>query len=571
MLSGSAFFLVMYQKERDTDRQILVVERQLNVVNQLLQHYLKMERDLNAFERSRNLFYQDEYQKSVKRVNELKPLLRPMFSHPEDEKVFTRLDSSLSLRMRQMERHMNYFVLMSPEEGQRKIRQEESEVIQARMSNDAHFDAIITILEGRSRSLEAEYLEYGRQNYRGFLLLMASWVVLFVITVVQTSRRIGLAERNNQNQQVLEAVQASEEKISNLIAAANVGTWEWNVQTGETRHNQRWAEMIGYTLDELQPVNISVTESLVHPEDWQNSKLLLNECFGGKREYYDFEYRMKHKDGQWVWVHDRGKVINWTPDRKPLWMFGTHMEITARKKAEEEVHNMNLKLKAANEELEKFASIASHDMREPLRMIKSFMDLLEKNYAPQLDEKAKKYIDFARDGAERMTVLINDLLSYARTGFEGASKEEIDVNNLIDQIRLLQRAVMEEMKVQLVAVSLPRVKAVRTALLLLFQNLINNAIKFQAAGKQPVIVIEGEEKKKCWQFVVKDNGIGIGQQHHARIFGLFQRAHSNATYRGTGMGLATCKKIVEQHGGEIWVESEEGKGSSFYFTIAKGG
>lgn len=220
-----------------------------------------------------------------------------------------------------------------------------------------------------------------------------------------------------------------------------------------------------------------------------------------------------------------------------------------------------------NEELERFASIASHDLKEPLRMIHSFMQLLEKNYAQQLDTTAKKYIAFAVDGSKRMTILINDLLTYAKVGSDGAAKEMICTNDLLEEIISLQRAVMEEKQAIIEIGPLPDIYGIRTPVKLLFQNLVANAIKYHAAGAKPRVQITARGTHGYNEFAVKDNGIGIPKESFNKIFQLFKRLHNNQEYAGAGMGLATCKKIVEQHGGQIWVESEEGKGSTFYFTI----
>jgi light-regulated signal transduction histidine kinase (bacteriophytochrome) len=222
-----------------------------------------------------------------------------------------------------------------------------------------------------------------------------------------------------------------------------------------------------------------------------------------------------------------------------------------------------------NAELEQFAFIASHDLQEPLRMIRSFMVLLRDNYVGQLDAKAKKYTDYAIDGAERMTEMVKQLLTYARIGSNETVRESMDTNELLSGILALQHAVLEEKEAQVSVKLLPHIYGMRTPLVLLFQNLIANAVKYQRQGIKPVITIFAKETSRNYEFAIQDNGIGIPQNHQSEIFQLFKRLHTRQEYAGTGMGLATCKKIVEQHDGRIWVESEEGKGSTFYFTIKK--
>lgn len=237
-------------------------------------------------------------------------------------------------------------------------------------------------------------------------------------------------------------------------------------------------------------------------------------------------------------------------------------DITQRKKAE-------LKIKQTNQELEQFAYTASHDLKEPLRMINAFVQLLEKKYVQQLDDTAKKYIHFATDASQRMTQLINELLDYSRIGKEDSAYEEVDLNQLVKHVLQLNGAYIEAQKANIIIHPLPAVRAMRIPLRMLFNNLIINALKYHKAGLAPRIEISASEQNQCWQFIIKDNGIGIAKEYQQQIFQMFRRLHQAKTYGGVGMGLAICKKIVEQHGGTIWVESEEGSGSTFCFTIAR--
>ncbi len=227
------------------------------------------------------------------------------------------------------------------------------------------------------------------------------------------------------------------------------------------------------------------------------------------------------------------------------------------------------RLKAYSEQMESFAYIASHDLKEPARMVNNFMQLLEKKYATQLDEKAKKYIYFASDGAKRMTALIDDLLAFARINNETNTNEEVNTSQLLNEVTAYLKGVIEEKNASIVYGELPVILASATGIKLLFRNLISNALKYQSADKKSLVEISYKESDTYWQFVVQDNGIGIDSKNLETVFQLFKRLHSKEAYTGTGMGLAICKKIVENHGGNIWVDSEEGKGSKFYFTISK--
>ncbi|MBL7935057.1 MAG: GHKL domain-containing protein [Bacteroidia bacterium] len=218
------------------------------------------------------------------------------------------------------------------------------------------------------------------------------------------------------------------------------------------------------------------------------------------------------------------------------------------------------------QEMEDFAYLASHDLKEPLRMVKSFLTLLEDKYS---EKEAKKYISYALDGANRMTDLINDLLEFSKVGKDNSVLEEVDINEVVNDIKNMFQFIIKDKKVVINSSKLPVIKVSRIAIMQLFQNLISNAIKYQEEKVTPVIFIESTESQTHWQFIVTDNGIGISKDNFASIFTMFKRLHRKEKYSGTGIGLAICKKIVELYGGEIWVESKEGNGSQFYFNILK--
>jgi len=223
-------------------------------------------------------------------------------------------------------------------------------------------------------------------------------------------------------------------------------------------------------------------------------------------------------------------------------------------------------LTRSNVELDQFASVVSHDLQEPLRMITAYVHLLQAQYGGKLDKDADECIAFAVDGTKRMQGLIDDLLSYSRVGTRGKEFTATDCNAVLERTLLNLKRAIEEGGARVTQDDLPTVFGDEFQLGQLFQNLIGNAIKHHAQSA-PQIHIGCERKGKAWRFSVKDNGIGIDREYAERIFVIFQRLHTRQEYPGTGIGLAICKKIVERHRGEIWVESQPGRGSTFYFTL----
>jgi signal transduction histidine kinase len=252
-------------------------------------------------------------------------------------------------------------------------------------------------------------------------------------------------------------------------------------------------------------------------------------------------------------------------------------QITARIEAEQQLKTLNEELekrvaertgdlRRSNEELEQFAYVASHDLQEPLRMVVSYLQLLERRYTDKFDADGLQFIGFAVDGGKRMQGLIHDLLTYSRVGSRAKPFESTDCSQILNAVTSNLKVIIEETGAAITCGPMPTVLADPTQLTQLFQNLINNAIKFRGQ-EPPSIQVSAERNGTEWIFAVRDNGIGIDPQYFERIFIIFQRLHTRAQYPGTGIGLAVCKKIVQRHGGRIWVESESQKGSTFHFTI----
>jgi signal transduction histidine kinase len=243
-------------------------------------------------------------------------------------------------------------------------------------------------------------------------------------------------------------------------------------------------------------------------------------------------------------------------------------EISERKKYERILDQKLIELKRSNAELEQFAYIASHDLQEPLRMVSSYLQLIERRYADKLDEDGHEFMEFAVDGANRMQTMINDLLIYSRVTTRGKEFETINMDQILEKVLKNLEVSIDENNARVNYESLPEIKADPSQMSQIFQNLISNGIRFKK-DENPVISISSDENEEEWIFTVEDNGIGIDPEYSEKIFEVFKRLHGKDQYPGTGIGLAISKKIAERHGGHIWVESELDKGSKFIFTISK--
>lgn len=373
-----------------------------------------------------------------------------------------------------------------------------------------------------------------------------------------------------------EAIMLSNERYNLVAKATNDSIWDLNIVTGETtRTGDGFKTLFGY--DNQAGINSdSSFAQLVHPEDLPAAKNSLLLAFNHPDEFYwEREYRFLKANRQYAHVYDKGFIIR-DKNGKAIRMIGSTQDITRLKENEFHLLKLNNTLQTqakaladSNAELEQFAYVASHDLQEPLRMVTSFLILLEKNYGNIIDESGKRYIHFAVDGAKRMRQIILDLLELSKVGRKEGEPETIDLNIQIKEIlRIFQKDINDKNAVIEVG-ELPVIYAYKPSVRQVFQNLIGNAIKYKKSNMAAHIKITAIAVKDHWQFAVSDNGIGIEEEYFDRIFIIFQRLHNQNEFSGTGIGLAITKKIIENLGGKIWLTSEFGKGSTFYFTLKK--
>jgi len=336
------------------------------------------------------------------------------------------------------------------------------------------------------------------------------------------------------------------------------------------RVNEAFASMLGYSLEEMQHLSF---QELTFPEDLPETTECIRTLMAGEQDVWNMEKRYIHRDGHLVWAHVTTRLQR-DLQGKPLYFLTHVQDISRRKEAEEKLLALNDELQRSNHELEQFAYVASHDLQEPLRMVSSYTQLLAQRYESLLDQKGRDFIAFAVDGANRMQQLIHDLLLYSRVTTRGEAMAPLDTHlPLGDAVKNLQ-ATIRETGAMVTNEELPPVFGDRTQIMQLFQNLIGNSIKFRRPGEPPRVQVSAgrfsRESRLCL-FKVSDNGIGIEPEYVDRLFVIFQRLHTRKEYPGTGIGLALCKRIVNRHGGSIWLESEPGRGTTFFFTLPAAG
>jgi len=371
------------------------------------------------------------------------------------------------------------------------------------------------------------------------------------------------------------ALKITTERYQYVNKATHDAIYDWDIEKDHIEWGEGFKRLFGH-VPRLDKYSFQEWAALVHPDDLEDIEESLHDTLeNSELKTWSGEYRFRRSDDEYAYVEANGYLLR-DGNGKAVRMIGALRNITERKLSEKKLRELHAELQeslkvlaASNADLEQFAYVASHDLQEPLRMVTGFLTQLERKYGDSLDDKAKKYIFFAVDGARRMRQIILDLLDYSRVGRSDKIKEQVNLNELLTEILLLFRKRIEEKRAQVIFPILPKVRTFRSPIRQVFSNLLDNALKYQDDAAAPKVEIAVQEFPTFWEFSVTDNGIGIDKEYFDKIFVIFQRLHSREEYSGTGMGLAITKKIVESLGGQIRVESEEGKGSAFYFTILK--
>lgn len=301
----------------------------------------------------------------------------------------------------------------------------------------------------------------------------------------------------------------------------------------------------------------------IHPEDLDFCTTKWTEAFTTGSNF-EIEFRIKRFDGEYRWF--LGKALPQYEEQKIIKWFGSTIDINENKVNQQILSKQKNDLKSSNDDLNNFALMVSHDLQYPLRTISSYLELIKKRYKDKLDENANEYIEFAVDGAKRMSRLLSALLSYSKVGKKNIKFLEIDLNQSVEIVLNDLQHVIYESSTKVTYDKLPIVKGDNIQIIQVLQNLISNAVKYNR-NIEPKIHISAIKENGHWIICVADNGIGISEKDFERIFSIFQRLHTESEYPGLGVGLSICKKIIEIHKGKIWLESEENIGTRFYFTL----
>ncbi|MYA28611.1 MAG: PAS domain-containing protein [Nitrospira sp. SB0666_bin_27] len=415
-------------------------------------------------------------------------------------------------------------------------------------------DTVFKLFSARSRQNVVDLMK--SEPFIGLLVIFLS--IVLARQVVSTSRRL---EREIEQRKKAEEERALRDRSINSATNGILIADARQPDMPTVYCNAAFEKITGYAAEEVLGQNCRFLQGTDHQQPGLDAiRQAVRQGTEAKAELRNYR-----KDGSPFWnelyiapVKDQqGKLTHFV---------GIQTDITQRKHQETELANKTRELAQSNAELQQFAYVASHDLQEPLRMVSSYTQLLGKRYRGKLDQDADEFIGYAVDGATRMQRLIRDLLEYSRVGAERQSFEETDCELVFQQAMQNLSASVLERHAEVTHDPLPIVRASPTHLTQIFQNLIGNALKFQGDAP-PKIHVGAKALPDGWEFSVRDNGVGMPGDQLDRIFAIFQRLHGQSEYPGTGIGLAICKRIVGKYGGQIWVESEPGQGSTFYFTL----
>ena len=370
------------------------------------------------------------------------------------------------------------------------------------------------------------------------------------------SRAVSSAIDKSRLQQDLVTVEL---RLERALSGANVGIWDWDVRTNEVYVSPQLTEQLGYGPDVVWNSLDDFTNSL-HPQDHDGTLQHIRDYLDGKSNEYNQTFRLRHQDGSYRWIMSKG-VVSRDDNDQPLHMIGVHVDITDRKMRENDLERINLELK-------QLCHAASHDLREPIRAVTGCTQILERKLDNQLDEESRDLMNRVVAAASRLHALIEDISTYSQFEVDIRRFEPTDLSAVVANVISDLDDSIQGTSGVVVCDPLPTVTGDRHLLEMLFHHLISNAIVFHNNRPPEVhITSQRESDSDHWTISVRDNGIGIKPEHQKKIFDVFRRLHHRNDHHGNGIGLALCRRIVEQHRGCMWLESEPGVGSVFFLSL----
>ncbi len=413
--------------------------------------------------------------------------------------------------------------------------------------------------------------------YAVWLTVMLALALLFHRMFQTAALRLHARALDDRNRAIklettVSALEAVRDKYDLLANNVSDVIWIRDLNLRPVYISPSVARLRGFTALEVMsqpPEEIFSEQSLSDARDWLRNELESDaKSEADKDRSRVVALEVPHKDGYGVWTEARVRFLR-DDQGHPTAIVGISRDITERRAAEERLQRVLRELKRSNQELEQFAYIASHDLKEPLRVVASQLRLLERRKGAELGERGTRYLGHAVNGAERMQEMIDGLLAYSRYGASKLQLAPVPLDAVLDEVFANLAVALKESQASVHRESLPRVRGDRRKLTHLLQNLMANAVKFHGEAPPEIHVGTAEPRDGQITLYVRDHGIGIPLQHHDRVFRLFERLHTREEYEGTGIGLALCRRIVEQHGGHMWLDSEPGQGTTFYFTLPK--
>ena len=386
-----------------------------------------------------------------------------------------------------------------------------------------------------------------------------------VFTVHDMSK---VVEENKIKDELLKDLSRERSRLDYIIKGTNAGTWEWNIQTGEMIFNERWADIIGYTLEEISPTFLQTWHNFLHPEDLERSNVLLKRVFNKEIDYLEFEGRMKHKDGYWVWVLDRGAVSSWTEDGRPLSMSGTHQDITERKKMENRLKDAKQAAEVSNKAKDDFLATMSHELRTPLTSIIGNSELLAEQIT---DPKQQDMLSNVEAAGRNQLALVNDILDIFKIESNELEihQQPYNLSKLLVDVEQMLSIYAKDANLELIIEQQNDEKNLLIGdsqrILQILNNLMGNAIKFTEEGTVKLTTSTFEKKKKYLIFTIEDTGVGMSVKALNNLFQRFEQVDGSISrgFGGSGLGLFISRRLAELMGGDINVSSVEGKGSVF--------